>query len=95
MIKNKSKFVKSSEKVFKDIGFTEAHSKIDLEKAEILSRIDKLVLALPLGYLQLPGILDIHPTAVDELLCGRLRLFSINRLRGFLYRITQWKNENF
>jgi len=83
---NDDKFIKSSGNIFEDLGLKDA--KEMLEKSEILSKIDNIVLGLDISLSSIASHLGMTNIEVEHLLKGiNLRLFSRNRLRGLLKKL--------
>lgn len=73
---------KASENIFTDLNI--ADSDEFLAKAELARRIHKTIISRKLTQIQAAQALGVRQPDVSDLVCGRLKKFSLDRLIHFL-----------
>jgi predicted XRE-type DNA-binding protein len=77
------KYEKSSGNVFADVGLPGEY----LVKAELVSRIDSIIAERKLTQVKAAKLMGIDQPRVSALLCGRLGLFSLEKLLMMISRL--------
>jgi predicted XRE-type DNA-binding protein len=87
MERARSKIIRSSGNVFRDLGFGREESEHLAIRAELMIKIEKLLKARGLTQSEAAKIMRVSQPRVSDLLRGRLDLFSTDALIDMLARL--------
>ena len=78
------KFTRSHDNVFRDIGFSEAEAENLKLRSELMMRVEKFVEQSGLTQTEAAKILGVTQPRLNQLLKGKIQLFSLNALVNML-----------
>jgi len=87
MIDEDNKMIKSSGNIFKDIGFDEVEASALHIRSLLMLEIEHYIKRQGITPFEAARQLGITPSSVDELLNGKLGLFTIDALVNMLARV--------
>jgi len=83
----KLKVTRSSDNVFRDLGFSPDEAEHLLVRSELMIRVQKLIASRRLKQAEVAKILRVTQPRVSDLLRGRIDLFSTDALIDMLARL--------